>query len=51
MLRVTAGRKILAYNAEYDRTVIVGDCLRVEADPQHLRAAGQRGCIMRPRSD
>ncbi|MEV6594129.1 3'-5' exonuclease [Streptomyces acidicola] len=43
LLRVTAGRKMLAYNAEYDKTVIVGDCLRVEADPQHLRAKGQWG--------
>ncbi|MEU0389186.1 3'-5' exonuclease [Streptomyces chartreusis] len=51
VLRVTAGRKILAYNAEYDKTVMVGDCLRVEADPQHLRAKGQWGCIMRRRSD
>ncbi|MEU5046286.1 3'-5' exonuclease [Streptomyces griseorubiginosus] len=51
LLRVTAGRKILAYNADYDRTVIVGDCLRVEADPQHLRAQDQWGCIMRQRSD
>ncbi|MBL1086853.1 3'-5' exonuclease [Streptomyces actinomycinicus] len=51
VLRVTAGRKILAYNAEYDKTVIVDDCLRVEADPQHLRAKDQWGCIMRRRSD
>lgn len=51
LLRVTDGRKILAYNAEYDKTVIVGDCLRVEADPQHLRAEEQWGCIMRRRRD
>ncbi|MFD7409244.1 3'-5' exonuclease [Streptomyces sp. NPDC059866] len=51
VLRVTAGRKILAYNAEYDKTVIVSDCLRVEADPQHLREQDQWGCIMRRRCD
>ncbi|GAA3838821.1 hypothetical protein GCM10022403_083990 [Streptomyces coacervatus] len=51
LLRATAGRKILAYNAEYDQTVIVGDCLRVEADPQHLQAEEQWGCIMRRRLD
>ncbi|GAA2524022.1 3'-5' exonuclease [Streptomyces longisporus] len=51
LLRVTAGRKILAYNAEYDKTVMVGDCRRVEADPQHLQAKDQWGCIMRRRSD
>lgn len=26
VLRVTDGRKILAYNAEYDQAVTVGDC-------------------------
>lgn len=51
LLRVTAGRKILAYNADYDRTVIVSDCLWVEVDPQHLRARKRWGCIMRRRSD
>ncbi|MFD7282421.1 exonuclease domain-containing protein [Streptomyces sp. NPDC059862] len=51
VLRVTAGRKILAYNAEYDKTVIVSDCLRVGADPQHLREKDRWGCIMRWRSD
>ncbi|MEV6949555.1 3'-5' exonuclease [Streptomyces sp. NPDC051172] len=51
LLRVTDGRKILACNAEYDQTVIVGDCWGVETDPQHLRAKDQWGCIMRRRSD
>ncbi|WP_409467260.1 exonuclease domain-containing protein [Streptomyces sp. HC307] len=51
VLRVTAGRKILTYNAEYDKTAIMSDCLRVEADPQHLRERDRWGCIMRKRSD
>lgn len=51
VLRVTAGRKILAYNAAYDKTVTVGDCQQVGADPQHLSGRGSWGCIMRKRSD
>jgi hypothetical protein len=43
VLRVTEGRKILAYNAEYDKAVTVGDCQRVGADPQHLSGRGSWG--------
>ncbi|MET9387889.1 3'-5' exonuclease [Streptomyces sp. NPDC002928] len=50
VLRVTDGRKILAYNAEYDKAVTIGDCQRVGVDPQHLSGRGSWGCIMRRRS-
>jgi DNA polymerase III epsilon subunit-like protein len=51
LLQVTAGRQILAYNADYDLTVVVGDSRRHGLDPGHLVEPGRWGCLMRARSD
>ncbi|WP_185149733.1 3'-5' exonuclease [Streptomyces sp. Ag109_O5-1] len=51
VLRVTGGWKILACNAEYDKTVAVADCQRVGANPHHLSGRGSWGCITCKRCD
>ncbi|NUT51057.1 MAG: 3'-5' exonuclease [Saccharothrix sp.] len=49
--KVTRGRTILAYNAEFDRGVITGDCTRHGLKPMHLADAANWGCVMNRRSD
>jgi DNA polymerase III epsilon subunit-like protein len=51
LLEVTAGRQILAYNADYDMCVVVGDSRRYGLAPAHLDEPQRWGCLMRARSD
>lgn len=51
LLRITKSRKILAYNADYDRRVICSDCHRHDLNPGHLGDQGNWGCVMSRRSD
>ncbi|MBY8868723.1 3'-5' exonuclease [Streptomyces sennicomposti] len=46
LLKVTAGRTLLAYNEEYDREVIKGDCRRRELAPAHLGRRANWDCVM-----
>lgn len=48
---VTAGRTVLAYNAEFDHGVISRHAGRDGLDPAHLGDAGQWACLMVRRSD
>ncbi|MEU9796935.1 3'-5' exonuclease [Streptomyces sparsogenes] len=50
LLRVTAGRKVLAYNEEYDREVVKSDCRRLELAPGHLGRSANWDCVMEARS-
>jgi hypothetical protein len=50
LLRVTVGRTVLAYNEEYDREVVKGDCRRLELAPGHLGRAATWDCVMEARS-
>ncbi|MFJ8351296.1 exonuclease domain-containing protein [Streptomyces sp. NPDC094153] len=50
LLRVTAGRKVLAYNEEYDREVVKDDCRRLELAPGHLGRSANWDCVMEARS-
>ncbi|MEV5348967.1 3'-5' exonuclease [Streptomyces achromogenes] len=51
LLRVTAGRTVLAYNEEYDRKAIKEDCRRLGLSPGHLGKSATWGCVMEARSD
>ncbi|MFB7649413.1 3'-5' exonuclease [Streptomyces sp. NPDC056084] len=44
--KVTRGRVICAYNEEFDRSVVVGDTLRVGKRPMHLAEPGNWWCLM-----
>lgn len=48
---VTAGRRILAYNAEFDRGRILADCTRFGLDPAHLADPDRWQCVMARRCD
>lgn len=50
VLRVTAGRRVLAYNAPFDYECIRSDSQRYDIDSEHLDDPGNWGCIMRARS-
>jgi DNA polymerase-3 subunit epsilon len=50
ILRVTAGRRVLAYNAPFDRECLLADAQRYSADPEHLDDPDTWGCIIRARS-
>ncbi|PCK23266.1 DNA polymerase III subunit epsilon [Rhodococcus qingshengii] len=50
LLAVTAGRTILAYNADFDRARILDDSRRQGLNPEHLADPGRWGCIMKRRS-
>ena len=50
LLRVTAGRTVLAYNEEYDREVVKGDCRRLELPSGHLGRSANWDCVMEARS-
>jgi DNA polymerase III epsilon subunit-like protein len=49
LLEVTRDRKILAYNADFDRDVVVGDTRRHELEPEHLADPARWSCLMRAR--
>jgi len=50
ILRVTADRRVLAYNAPFDRECLLADSQRHSRDPEHLDDPDTWGCIMRARS-
>jgi DNA polymerase-3 subunit epsilon len=50
ILRVTASRRVLAYNAAFDRACLLADSQRHGRDPEHLDDPDTWGCIMRARS-
>jgi DNA polymerase III epsilon subunit-like protein len=49
--KATRGRVILAYNAEFDRSVILRDTARAGRKPMHLANTSTWGCVMNRRSD
>ncbi|PJE97134.1 hypothetical protein CUT44_14220 [Streptomyces carminius] len=49
--KVTRGRTILAYNAEFDRAVVLGDVARVGKKPMHLEPWGNWYCLMQAYAD
>ncbi|MEV0733397.1 exonuclease domain-containing protein [Polymorphospora sp. NPDC050346] len=51
LLEVTAGRTVLAYNAEFDHAVICRHTSRDGLDPAHLGDSGVWACLMGRRSD
>jgi DNA polymerase III epsilon subunit-like protein len=51
LLRVTQNRVVLAYNADYDRTVIAADCARAGIRHTRLAKLEHWADIMLPRSD
>lgn len=51
LLRVTKGRTVLAYNADYDRGVIVADCHRHGIRRTRLAALDHWSDVMIPRTD
>lgn len=51
LLRVTQGRKILAYNSDYDRDVIASDCTRYGIRRTRLTSEDHWADVMVPRSD
>lgn len=51
LLEITAGKTVLAYNADYDSSVVVTHSRQAGADPAHLAAADTWGCVMNRRSD
>jgi DNA polymerase III epsilon subunit-like protein len=51
LIRVTAGRKLLAYNAAYDHAILVEQGLRSAVDIEHLAEPSRWECIMQARSD
>lgn len=51
LLRVTKDRVVLAYNADYDQSVIVADCARAGIGRTRLAEAQHWADVMVPRSD
>ncbi|POX58845.1 hypothetical protein C3492_35525 [Streptomyces sp. Ru62] len=49
--KVTKGRTILAYNAEFDRTVVLGDVARAGMKPMHLEPVDNWYCLMQAYAD
>lgn len=50
LLSVTRGRRLLAYNADFDRTILVEDARRCGVDPEHLALPHRWRCLMRARA-
>ena len=50
VLRVTAGRRVLAYNAPFDYECFRSDAQRYDRNSEHLDDPDTWGCIMRARS-
>ena len=50
VLRVTKGRKVLAYNAPFDYECLRSNAQRYDADSEHLDDPDTWACIMRARS-
>ncbi len=51
LIRVTQGRTVLAYNAEFDQDAILQTCARSGCAPAHLVEATSWGCLMDRRAD
>ncbi|MGI5186486.1 3'-5' exonuclease [Dactylosporangium sp. CA-152071] len=51
LLQVTEGRTVLAYNADYDHTVIAADTRDAGLTLGHLAKPGRWGCVMLARTD
>ncbi|MFF5393180.1 3'-5' exonuclease [Streptomyces sp. NPDC013012] len=49
--KVTKNRTILAYNAEFDRAVVLGDIKRAGKRPMHLEPESSWHCLMQMRTD
>ncbi|MFJ4745390.1 3'-5' exonuclease [Streptomyces sp. NPDC088775] len=49
--KVTKGRTVLAYNAAFDRTVVLGDIARAGKKPMHLEPSGGWYCLMEAYAD
>lgn len=49
--RITKGRQVLAYNADYDQSVILADTTRAGRKPGHLADTDRWACVMQARSD
>lgn len=49
--RVTKGRQVLAYNADYDQGVVLRDTERAGRKPGHLADDDRWACVMQARSD
>jgi Exonuclease len=50
LAEVTRGRRVLAYNADFDRGVVLADTCRHGLEPEHLADAGRWSCLMHARS-
>ncbi|WP_298462104.1 3'-5' exonuclease [uncultured Cellulomonas sp.] len=50
LLELTAGRQVLAYNASYDRQVLVDGLIAAGVDPGHLHERRRWSCLMRARA-
>jgi DNA polymerase III subunit epsilon len=50
ILQVTAGRRVLAYNAPFDYDCLRSDAQRYDTNSEHLDDPDTWGCIMRARS-
>jgi hypothetical protein len=51
LLEVTRGRQVLAYNADFDRGVVLADSHRHGLEASHLAEPGRWGCLMQARSE
>ncbi len=51
LLEVTAGRTVLAYNADFDFSTVVRHAHRDNLDPSHLAEPDRWSCLMGRRSD
>lgn len=51
LLRVTAGRTVIAYNATFDAAVVTRDSARAGLPLEHLASAHTWQCLMQLRSD
>ena len=49
--RITRGRQVLAYNADYDHSVVLSDTKRAGRKPGHLAENERWACVMQARSD
>ncbi|MDF3319848.1 3'-5' exonuclease [Rhodococcus sp. C3V] len=51
LIAVTAGRMVLAYNADFDRARILDDSRRHDVPAEHLADASRWDCIMKRRAE
>jgi DNA polymerase-3 subunit epsilon len=51
LLEVTRDRQVLAYNADFDRSVVAADTRRHGLEPAHLADRNRWSCLMEARAD